>query len=306
MPPQPGPRRGPRRQHGAVGAPGLGAVALPACASCDLVAFPSKGQGGDPMYGPAVRCDDDARRNVRCRTRRRKEASGSRGWRDGRDRQGSERATRWARPECVCRGGLGRIEDVIATNKMSPTRSTAFYLLACLISSLTRSSETRRHTRCQSFLVMCVAASQSFKHCASHSAPRLRISSGELASVAWGVAACTDGGGLFRSRRRLQGWRARSPPLVTSSQSARPRARHRPRRTPRSARASRSTAVHASGHPWLAPASTRSLHKCRDQYGKLPKFAAEVWVSPSFERYLPRQRRPEALIALGNSAQLGR
>src|SRR5262245_22975399 len=122
-----------------------------------------------------------------------------RGWRDGRDRQGSERATRCARPECVCRGGqaVGKIEDLILTKK-DVAYAIASYFLACLISSLTRSSETRRHTRCQSFLVMCVAASQSFKHCASHSAPRLRISSGALASMAWGVAACADGVGLFR------------------------------------------------------------------------------------------------------------
>src|SRR5262245_65392106 len=50
------------------------------------------------------------------------------------------------------------------------------YLLCCK-RNLVRSSDTLRQVRSHSFLVMCVAVSQSSMHCLNQASPRARISS---------------------------------------------------------------------------------------------------------------------------------
>ena len=70
----------------------------------------------------------------------------------------------------------------------------------CSIRNSTRSRVTRWHVRAHSCLVMWVARSQSFRHDASHSAPRARTTSsagfGGLVGVAAAFASLADGGGL--------------------------------------------------------------------------------------------------------------
>ena len=85
-------------------------------------------------------------------------------------------------------------------------------------SHLTRSSTTRRHVRAQSFLVMCVSAAQSCMHCAYHSAPRLRICSGESAPAGLYTA---PGEFFFAVAAPVSNWAyPTSKPSRTSKQTA--------------------------------------------------------------------------------------
>jgi hypothetical protein len=119
-----------------------------------------------------------------------------------------------------------------------------FHCLDCLMSSLMRSPATRRHTRCQSFLVKWVPASQSCKHCASQSAPRLRICSGVSRVLGFNLAPSGDG---------CSSWdRIEVAPPITSSESVQTKSSVRTRRL-------RMEKIHG--------------HRCRDQSGKLPKIA---------------------------------
>jgi hypothetical protein len=80
------------------------------------------------MYGPAVRCDDDARRGVRCGTRCRKEGSGAE---DGETVEIVKGVS--TQPGVLDRNVYAaKGQNLIVTKKMLPTRSTTFLIFGLL------------------------------------------------------------------------------------------------------------------------------------------------------------------------------